>query len=38
VFKEILSAVEDAQLEGQLHSAADAISFVRDKFPNSSSS
>jgi poly(A) polymerase len=38
VFKEILSAVEDAQLEGQLHSSADAMSFVHDKFPRGSSS
>lgn len=32
-FKEILSAVEDAQLEGRLHSREDALEFVRREFP-----
>ncbi len=32
-FKEILSAVEDAQLEGNLYSKDQAIRFVRRKFP-----
>jgi poly(A) polymerase len=31
--KEILSAVEDAQLEGRLHSREGAIAFVRSEFP-----
>ena len=32
-FKEILSAVEDAQLEGRLRTKEQAIRFVRRKFP-----
>ncbi len=32
-FKEILSAVEDAQLDGRLHSKSDAVQFVRKEFP-----
>src|SRR2546425_5980589 len=32
-FKEILSAVEDAQLEGSLHSKEEALDFVRRVFP-----
>jgi poly(A) polymerase len=32
-FKEILSAVEDAQLEGRLHSREDALQFVSREFP-----
>jgi len=32
-FKEILSAVEDAQLEGSLHSKEEALDFVRRLFP-----
>jgi poly(A) polymerase len=32
-FKEILTAVEDAQLEGQLNSKDQAMDFVRGKFP-----
>jgi len=32
-FKEILSAVEDAQLEGNLYSKDQAMGFVRRKFP-----
>jgi len=32
-FKEILSAVEDSQLEGRLRSKEDAMEFVRREFP-----
>lgn len=32
-FKEILSQVEDAQLEGRLNSTEGAMEFVRQKFP-----
>ena len=32
-FKEILSAVEDAQLEGSLHTREDAMRFVLSNFP-----
>ena len=32
-FKEILSAVEDGQLEGQWNSKEDAMNFVRSQFP-----
>ena len=32
-FKEILSTVEDAQLEGRLRSKDEAAEFVREKFP-----
>jgi len=32
-FKKILSAVEDGQLEGRLHSRDEAIAFVRIEFP-----
>jgi poly(A) polymerase len=32
-FKEILSAVEDGQLEGRLHSKESAMEFVRREFP-----
>jgi len=32
-FKEILTAVEDAQLEGKLTSGERAMEFVRDEFP-----
>jgi poly(A) polymerase len=32
-FKEILSAVEDAQLEGQLHTREHAMAFVQEQFP-----
>jgi poly(A) polymerase len=32
-FRDILSAVEDAQLEGALHSKDDALTFVRREFP-----
>jgi poly(A) polymerase len=33
-FKRILSAVEDGQLEGRLHSREEAIAFVGIEFPN----
>ncbi len=32
-FAEILTAVEDAQLEGRLHTSEDAMRLVREKFP-----
>jgi poly(A) polymerase len=32
-FKEILVAVEDAQLDGRLHSFAEAMDFVNREFP-----
>ena len=32
-FKEILRAVEDAQLESELHSREEALDFVRRRFP-----
>ena len=32
LFKEILGAVEDAQLEGRLRTKEDALQFVRDHF------
>ncbi|MGA2647135.1 MAG: CCA tRNA nucleotidyltransferase [Candidatus Sulfotelmatobacter sp.] len=32
-FREILETVEDAQLEGRLHSHASALEFVRREFP-----
>ena len=35
-FRQILSAVEDAQLEGTLHSKDDAMDFVRHGFPQAS--
>ena len=33
IFKEILQAVEDAQLEGRVHSSAQALSLVLERFP-----
>ena len=33
IFKKILSAVEDAQLEGTLDSQPDALRLIQDKFP-----
>jgi poly(A) polymerase len=33
-FKKILSAVEDGQLEGRLHSREEAIAFLRIEFPS----
>jgi len=35
-FKEILSLVEDAQLEGRLHSKEDAMHLVRERYPRRS--
>ena len=32
-FKEILSAVEDAQLEGRLQSREEALELVQNEFP-----
>ncbi len=32
-FRDILSAVEDAQLEGTLHTREEALSFVLSEFP-----
>jgi poly(A) polymerase len=32
-FSEILTAVEDAQLEGRIHSAEEAMALVRERFP-----
>ena len=34
-FKEILAAVEDAQLEGKLSTTTAALEFVRQQFPQS---
>ncbi len=33
LFKQVLGAVEDAQLEGRLHSREEALEFVRCEFP-----
>jgi poly(A) polymerase len=33
IFKEILQAVEDAQLEGKIHTSAQALSLVVERFP-----
>jgi poly(A) polymerase len=33
IFSTILTAVEDAQLEGRIRSASDALALVREKFP-----
>jgi len=33
IFKEILQAVEDAQLEGRVHNSAQALSLVVERFP-----
>jgi poly(A) polymerase len=33
-FRTVLQAVEDAQLEGELHTREEAISFVETNFPN----
>jgi poly(A) polymerase len=35
-FKEILSAVEDAQLEGKITSREEALDLVRSRFPGKS--
>jgi poly(A) polymerase len=32
-FRDMLAAIEDAQLEGVLHSKVDAMDLVRHKFP-----
>jgi poly(A) polymerase len=32
-FREMLSAIEDAQLEGSLRSKEEALEFVRREFP-----
>jgi putative nucleotidyltransferase with HDIG domain len=36
-FTEILRAVEDAQLDGQLQTAGEALEWVRERYPTSSS-
>jgi len=36
LFREILTAVEDAQLDGRLEDSEDAMRFVRENFPQSS--
>ena len=33
IFKEILRAVEDAQLEGSVHTSAEALNLVLERFP-----
>ena len=33
IFKEILQAVEDAQLEGKIQTPEEALSLVRERFP-----
>ena len=33
IFREILQAVEDAQLEGRIHTSAEALSMVVERFP-----
>ena len=33
LFSDILTAVEDAQLEGRIHSAGEALALVRELFP-----
>ena len=33
LFSQILAAVEDAQLEGELHTSGEAMQFVRERFP-----
>ena len=35
IFKEILRAVEDAQLDGRIHTPAEALSLVAERFPPS---
>jgi poly(A) polymerase len=35
IFKEILQAVEDAQLDGKIHTPAEALSLVVERFPPS---
>jgi poly(A) polymerase len=33
LFATILTAVEDAQLEGRIHSAGEGLALVRERFP-----
>ena len=33
IFKSILQTVEDAQLEGRIHSHAEALRLVEEQFP-----
>ena len=33
IFKTILQAVEDAQLEGRIHNRAEALRLVEEQFP-----
>jgi poly(A) polymerase len=33
IFKTILSAVEDAQLEGRIHNHTEALQLVEEQFP-----
>jgi poly(A) polymerase len=33
LFSQILAAVEDAQLEGELQTSGEAMQFVRERFP-----
>jgi poly(A) polymerase len=35
IFKELLQAVEDAQLDGKIHTPAEALSLVVERFPPS---
>ena len=35
IFREILQAVEDAQLDGRIHTPAEALSLVAERFPPS---
>jgi len=35
IFKEILQAVEDAQLDGKIHTPAEALGLVVERFPPS---
>ena len=37
LFKQVLGAVEDAQLDGRLSSKADALRFIEQQFPQQSS-
>jgi poly(A) polymerase len=37
IFKRVLQAVEDAQLEGRIHTRADALRLVLENFPSSGS-
>jgi poly(A) polymerase len=33
IFSQILAAVEDAQLEGELQTSGEALQFVRERYP-----